>query len=55
MGDCFTEIGLDPLPDRPEGILCVASQFSYEEHYNILIVAIYHPEMELVMRRSNSA
>ena len=48
MSDCFTEIGLDPLPNRPESILCVASQFSYEEHYNILIVATYHPEMEIV-------
>jgi hypothetical protein len=48
MGDCFTAIGLNPLPDRPEGILCVASPFDYGDH-RVLIVSIYHPEIELIV------
>lgn len=44
---CFAEVGLTPLKSKPEGVLCVASELTYENN-RILVSSIYHQDMGLV-------
>ena len=43
---CYVESGLTPLESKPEGVLCVASELTYENN-RILVSSIYHSDMEL--------
>ena len=43
---CYVESGLTPLESKPEGVLCVASELTYENN-RILVSSVYHADMEL--------